>query len=72
MLRLKPQTESAWIDLPKVGARVKVRPLTTSIVTAAKSEARKRVAAGRLDVVAAHADDGASKAPTWSRYLPAT
>lgn len=44
MLRLKKQTESRWIDLPN-GVRIKVRPLSTAYLTAARSEAVKRIAA---------------------------
>lgn len=43
MLRLTMQRESRWIEA--AGARVRVRHLTTAIITAAKSEALKRVAA---------------------------
>ncbi len=46
MLRLKRQTESRWLDLPN-GVRIKVRPLTTAFLTAARSEAVKRIAAMR-------------------------
>ena len=44
MLRLTPQTESRWIDLPRFGARIRIRPLSTAVMAAARGEASKRVA----------------------------
>jgi hypothetical protein len=52
MLRLVPQKESRWVELDKLGVSVKIRPLTTAVVTAAKSEAIKRVAALRAEAEA--------------------
>jgi hypothetical protein len=45
MLRLTMQRESRWLELAGLGVSIKMRPLTTAVVTAAKSEAIKRLAA---------------------------
>lgn len=44
MLKLTPQRESRWLELAKLGIRVRVRPLTTAVLSAARAEAGKRVA----------------------------
>lgn len=49
MLRLTMDKEPRWLDLADIGVRVQMRPLTTAVVTAAKSEAVKRVAALRAE-----------------------
>jgi hypothetical protein len=67
MLRLIPQKESRWLDLP-MGVRVKVRPLTTAVVSAAKNEAFKRAAVLRVeaDEQAATGFGADPTAPGWA------
>lgn len=48
MLKLTRQRESRWIELAGLGVRIKVKPLTTAIMEAFRSEAIKRLAALRL------------------------
>lgn len=50
MLRLVPQREPRWIDLPDFGVRIKLRPLTTAVLTAARAECTKRMAAMQKEV----------------------
>lgn len=47
MIRLSMQRESRWIDLDGLGVRLRVKPLTTAIMEAFRSEAVKRIAALR-------------------------
>ena len=42
MLKLTRQRESRWIELDGLGVRIKVKPLTTAIMEAFRSEAIKR------------------------------
>lgn len=53
MLRLSTRREPAWIELPAVGARIRMRPVTTAVLTAARAEASKRLAAQRKEADAA-------------------
>ena len=52
MIRLLPQTDNRWLELPR-GVRVEVRPRTTALDAAATSEATQRTAAEQRDADAA-------------------
>lgn len=44
MLRLTPQKDSRWVEIARFGVRIKLRPLTTAVMSAARAEAAKRLA----------------------------
>lgn len=54
MIRLMPQTENRWLELPR-GVKVQVRPRTTALDAAATSEATRRTAAEQREAEAAAA-----------------
>ena len=44
MLKLTQPATSRWIEIGRLGVRIKIRPLTTAIMSAARGEAAKRIA----------------------------
>jgi len=63
MIRLSFARESRWLDLPAIGVRIKVKPLTTAVMEAFRSDAVKRIALLRQEAEA-QAEAGFPMDPT--------
>lgn len=67
MLRLNQKREDRWLELDKIGVRILIRPLDTAVITAARNDAAKRIAALWAEEVAA-AESGFPSDPTGPNF----